>query len=111
MFLPVFVRGYDDNFLRLTPCKYSAFLIIGIVSLFVKKFFFKIFLDFDFLFQNKCGPRFFIPKAFIPGLYEYKVHVKHLEDHIIDEGCPICLFKLNESPLHDPEEEENRKNC
>lgn len=57
--------------------------------------------------QSKCGPRFFIPKKCIPGLYEYSVKIDKLSDEEKGRGCPICLFELTESPLTDPDAEVN----
>ena len=34
----------------------------------------------------------------IPGLYDYKVKLKDVPEEEIEKGCPICLFRLDESP-------------
>ena len=54
--------------------------------------------------QSKLGPRFFIPRKCIPGLFEYKVKIEKLTAEEKTKGCPICLFELSESPLADPDE-------
>jgi hypothetical protein len=54
--------------------------------------------------QGKFGPRFFIPKACIPGLYEYRTKLAKLTDEEKSRGCPICMLELHESPLMDADQ-------
>lgn len=39
--------------------------------------------------QKKLGPRFFVPKMFIPDYYDYNFKIKPTNDDDIE--CTICL--------------------
>lgn len=60
--LPLYYRGCPDNIYVIEPdtafcIVWSSLFAIQIATLFI---------------QKQCGPRFFIPRKFIPGHYEYK---------------------------------------
>ena len=51
------------------------------------------------------GPRFFVPKVFIPGAYDYRKKISNLPTDQKNDQCPICLIDLVEDPLHDSNED------
>ncbi len=124
LFLPLYFRLYNNNILLSQP-KYFLVLNVFIV----------LFLELLILFlQQYFGNKFFIPKKFRKGYYNYYKTLKEIEEiftnnkdkninktieEIENLNCSICLSLLrlepnsifNSSSINDNNlEEENKKN-
>ena len=124
LFLPLYFRLYNNNILLSQP-KY--FLVLNV--------FIALFLELLILFlQQYFGNKFFIPKKFRKGYYNYYKTLKEIEEiftnnkdkninktieEIENLNCSICLSLLrlepnsifNSSSINDNNlEEENKKN-
>lgn len=82
----VFIRGYDRNFLGLTPWNKMQY-IVPIAML--------IMIALSYL-QSIFGPLFFFPKRFLPGHHTYKTAITALPPNQQSEECPICYTPINQ---------------
>ena len=89
--LPLYYRGCPENIYIISPN--LAFCVIW-SSLFVVQI-------LVLLIQHICGPRFFIPKAFIPGHYEYMNKIE-VAPELEPLECNICLQSISGEDDIDP---------
>ena len=88
LFLPIYMKGFDNNFFDLKPSYFKVILLVIIIITEV------IILNL----QKSLGPRIIIPKRFrkenqIFDYYKDKVNIdKHVSHNPI---CVICLENLN----------------
>jgi hypothetical protein len=94
LIIPVFMRGYDNNFLQLTPnIEINAIVLPAMIGVFI----------LYSMMQGVCGPRFFLLGIFFPAPHKYMIAVKKLkkdregleEEELV---CPICYGELDEDP-------------
>lgn len=83
LILPVYYRGCADNIYHIEPnlafcITWSSLFLVQILIL---------------LLQHKCGPRFFIPKKFIPGYFNYTHKIEVMPEDEPPE-CNICIQSL-----------------
>lgn len=81
--LPIYYRGCPDNIYMIQPdttfcIVWSTLFGIQILTLFIQKLF---------------GPRFFIPKKFIPGHYEYMKKLEYVPG-MENPECNICIQSI-----------------
>lgn len=89
--IPIFLKGYNDNFIKLTPNVLVHSIIVPSMIAF--------FLQQSFL-QHIFGPRFCIFSLFFPAPHKYMVLIKNVprkenEDELV---CPICYGELEIDP-------------
>jgi hypothetical protein len=93
-FEPLYVFGYV-GFRFLVPlyergCPYNHFMLTPMIELVIIIFILYIIQSLILYLQNKCGPRFFIPKIMQPDYYNYQYKIKINETNQ-DLECNICL--------------------
>ena len=95
LIIPVFMRGYDKNFLQLTPnVTINAITLPTIIG---------VFLLYSIL-QGIFGPRFFLLSVFFPAPHKYMVDLKKVKKDKETAGdeeelvCPICYGNLDQDP-------------
>jgi len=90
LIIPIFVKGYDDNFLQLTPnILVHSIIIPALIG---------VFLIYS-LCQHFFGPRFFLLAIFFPPPHKYLVPIKNIKSSNPDDNlCPICYGDLEVDP-------------
>lgn len=78
--IPLYERACPSNHFLLTP-------IIGLVIALFLLYVIQITILF---LQHKLGPRFFVPRIFLPNYYNYNFKIKSSDDNK-DLECSICL--------------------
>jgi hypothetical protein len=87
--VPLFMRGYDNEFLMLRPVHWLKWVLWGLTL---------FFLTVTIL-QSKYGGRLCYPKRWLPGYHDYRVRISDLKRRDPEfEGyeCPICFGNIEE---------------
>ena len=87
--VPIFLKGNQHNFLRLTPCPLNLIVLPSMV----------VFQIQYSILQRIFGPRFGLLKCFFPREHKYRFSIKNLKNESKDwNECPICFCGLDFDP-------------
>ena len=96
LFIPLYFKGYKRNFINIKPnLKFCYFSIITIL--------FEILILY---LQQKIGNKFFIPKKYRKGYYNYYKKISEIENIFNNDNeksnqeiliCSICLFPIKKN--------------
>lgn len=90
IWFPIFLRGYSRKVVRLA----TDYQFISVLLAELTFFLLALWL------QKMLGPRFFVPKRWRSGYYQYERKIAPEMD-AQGEACPICFQSLSHSPTHE----------
>ena len=95
LIIPIFLKGYDNNFIKLTPNVLVHSIIVPSMIGF--------FLQYSMM-QHVFGPRFCFLACFFPAPHKYQLPIKNLAKEKSDDEealmCPICYGEQDSDPTY-----------